>query len=433
VYDLSLVTDALQQIIVDALAASPLFGHGPPSFSFSVSGQHPQSLPTGSDCEVNLYLFHLTEDKFLKNSFWSQASMTGQPHGPARQPVAFEPLCLDLYFILSAQSQTSHEHEQQAMSIAMRALHEHGTVKLATPTPDGVATSEISLSLESPTWDELSRLWQAFAVPLRLSAQYRAGVAVLMPEQGLTSQPRPKQWTVVSVPAAPPSDPSFPQLFGTSRRVQYIAPGRGPQVFEQTPATAAPAPKAVKGQAFMLRGRGLADTDLVFLVESFPDGSETETDITAAWKHPLKPSYPAVPENGVPFLLRPPQTPPGSCPPPGRYGLRVGRPTLPGWRSATVPVDIGPWVNPSGGPLLKPVSGVYTLPTANIPADGVELRLGTVRLTRRTSGTPAPGEWRLSGHDLKFAAPAETPAGIHPIGLRAADVEADPALWAVVP
>jgi hypothetical protein len=172
---------------------------------------------------------------------------------------------------------------------------------------------------------------------------------------------------------------------------------------------------------------------VVYLVTAHPDGSETETDITAAWKQPLTPPYPSIPANGVPFLLRPPQTPPGACPPPGRYGLRVGRPTQPGWRSATVPVGIGPWIDPTGGPLLNPASGVYTLTTANVPADGVELRLGTVQLTRRPSGTPGPGEWRLSGTTLTFAAPAGTPAGTYAIGLRAADVEADSALWAVVP
>jgi hypothetical protein len=33
---------------------------------------------------------------------------------------------------------------------------------------------------------------------------------------------------------------------------------------------------------------------------------------------------------------------------------------------------------------------------------------------------------------ITFAAPAGTPAGSHQLSLRVADVEADPALWAVV-
>jgi hypothetical protein len=434
VYDLSIISDKLLQIIGNALAASPLFGGGAPPFSVSVSGQHPQQPPTGADCDLNFYMFHLTEDKYLKNQFWSQASITGQPPGPTRQAVAFEPLCLDLYFLLSAQSTSSYVHEQQVMSVAMRALHEHGTVKLATPTPDGAAESEISLSLESPTWDELSRLWQSLSVPLRMTAQYRVGVAMLIPEKGLVVKPNPKTWALISAPATP-GDPSLPQLLGTSRRVSYAAPATGARVFEQTPATAAPAPTAIAGQAFMLHGLGIKDTDLVYLVAYHADGSETEVDITPTWKHPLLPPYPTTPDGGVPFLLRAPQTPPGSCPAPGRYGLRVGRPTVPGWRSATVPFSIAPWIDPTGGPLLPAVAGVYTVPTANIPdfADKrVELRLGTTQLTRVAAGVPGPGEWVAGGGTLKFAAPGGMAAGTYPVGLRAADVEADPARWAVV-
>src|SRR5262249_25367906 len=156
---------------------------------------------------------HVAENKHLKNSFWSQAMLTGQPTTPARQPVAYEPLCLDLYFLLSAQSQTSYTHEQQVMSVAMRAMHEFGTLKLTTPTPTGQHTSEVSITLESPSWDELSRLWQALTVPLRMTAQYRVGVAMLMPLTGLVSQPVPTQWTLLGGPGGAGSGGSDPVLF----------------------------------------------------------------------------------------------------------------------------------------------------------------------------------------------------------------------------
>ncbi len=432
-YDLSIVTDALRQIIIDALGASPLFGGGPPPFSVTVSGQHPQQPPSGADCDLNLYLFHLTENKHLKNYFWSQASITGQPVGPPFQPIAYEPLCLDLFYLLTAQSPSSYVNEQQVMSVAMRALHEHGTVKLATPTPTGEATSEVSLGLESPTWDELARLWQALTVPLRATAQYRAGVAMLLPEPGpLTSPPHPTMWTIVSQPATWDPDASDPVLYGTSRRVTYTAPVTGVREFDQFPASAAPAPAAA-GQSFMLRGHYLADADPVYLVEYGPGGAETETDITATWKQPLAPPYTTVPVGGVPFMLRPPPTPPGACPPPGQYGLRVGQPGKPAWRSATVPFSIAPWIDPAGGPLLNPSGGTYSFTSTNIPATGAELRLGTVPLTQITSGAPAAGQWVLGGATVTFAAPAWLPAATYAIRLRAGNVEADPALWAVVP
>ena len=152
-FDVSFVTDALRDIVTAAIASSPVFGGGPPPFTLGVSSQHPQDAAASpsADCDLNLYLFHLVEDRYVRNQFWTQQSITGQPPGPPRQPVAFEPLCLDLYYLLSAHSQHSYAHEQQAMSVAMRAFHENAVVKLATPSPTGAPQSEITIELESLT------------------------------------------------------------------------------------------------------------------------------------------------------------------------------------------------------------------------------------------------------------------------------------------
>src|SRR5262249_29852827 len=119
-------------------------------------------------------------------------------------------------------------------------------------------------------------------------------------------------------------------------------------------------------------------------------------------------------------------------PPAGRYLLRVGRPTEPSFRSNDVPVSIAPWVDPTPGPLIGPAGGVFTCTVAGVPAVDAELRLGAVQLTR-SAGPPAPGEWRLNGTTITFRAPAQLVPGTYAVRLRAADVEADPALWAVVP
>src|SRR5206468_8124716 len=101
-YDLSIVTDTLRDILTAALASSPLFGGTPTPFSVAVSSQHPEAGTSAADCDLNLYLFHLTENRQLRNQFWSQDSITGQPAGPPRQPIAFAPLCVDLYYLLSS-------------------------------------------------------------------------------------------------------------------------------------------------------------------------------------------------------------------------------------------------------------------------------------------------------------------------------------------
>jgi hypothetical protein len=434
-HDLSIVTDTLRDILTDAINASPVFGGGPPPFSVTVSGQHPDTPGSGSDCELSLYLFHVAPDKFLANSFWTQAAQSGG--GTGKQPVAFEPLCLDLWYMLSAQSQGSYVQEQQVLGIAMQAFHEHATVKLPTPTPlpDPVTPSEVTLTLETPTFDELSRLWQALGLPLRTTAQYRVTVVFLTPPDLPPPAPEVTSVNLVSAPAdlaGPASDPTLPRLLSTRRTVSYVAPGPASLAFTQAPASTAPAPAGAGGQTVELDALMLADGDHVLLVSYDADGTATETDVTADWKIPLDPLYPSPPAHGVPFRLRPPA---GTAIPPGRYELVATRPSAPGWRSNAVPLSVAPWIDPSGGPLLHASGdGVYTLDAANVPTAGAVLRLGAVELTRIASGAdPDPGEWQCSGGSLiTFAAPAGTPAGAHQISLRAADVEADPALWALV-
>ena len=208
-------------------------------------------------------------------------------------------------------------------------------------------------------------------------------------------------------------------MLGTSRRVSYLAPD-GLRSFDQTPASAAPA----AGQEFLLRGRGLRDSDEVFLV----DGAGAETDVSA-WRVPLTTPYTTVPADGVPIVL----LPPASAPPAGRYRLRVGRSAEDAaWRSESVPFSIAPWIDPAGGPQIAAAGGIFTFTARHVPASGAELRLGTAPLTRVTTGTPAAGEWRTSGNTVTFAAPAALTPGTYAVRLRAADVEADPALWAVI-
>ena len=226
-----------------------MFGGGPPPFSVSVSGQHPETPSGGSDCELSLYLFHVGTDKFLANSFWTQAAQSGG--GVGKQPIAFEPLSLDLWYMLSAQSQSSYVHEQQVLGIAMQAFHEHGTVKLPTPTPlpDAVTPSEATLVLESPTFDEMSRLWQALGLPLRTTAQYRVSVVFLTPDQLPAPQPPVQEMNLAAAPADRADDPSLPHLLATRRTVNYTAPGPATRIVQQSPASTAPAPPASTGRS----------------------------------------------------------------------------------------------------------------------------------------------------------------------------------------
>jgi hypothetical protein len=223
-------------------------------------------------------------------------------------------------------------------------------------------------------------------------------------------------------------------LLATTRHVSYTPPAVPGmpllREYDQEPASTAPAPAGVAGQEVVLLGTGLTDTDVPLLVTVGAGGVVTETDLSA-WKVPLTTPYPTPPPGGVPITLRPPATA-GACPSPGQYQLQVSRPSLPGWRSDAVPLEIAAWIDPTGGPLLNAAAGLFTIKARNIPAAGAQLRLGTAALTRVTSA-PSAGQWRVSGNTVTFKAPADVAAGTYAIRLRVNNVEADPAQWAVVP
>ena len=66
------------------------------------------------------------------------------------------------------------------MSVAMRIFHANAAVRSdTTPTP----AWSLTLTMEHRSFDELSRLWQATTVPLRLGAVYRAAVVFLTPDE----------------------------------------------------------------------------------------------------------------------------------------------------------------------------------------------------------------------------------------------------------
>ncbi len=186
--DLSIVTDRLLKQLTDCTATSRLWVEDlttplvttPPPFTISFTGLPPDTAQSMDNCQLSLYLFHVAPDKFNRNAF---------PLGGRARTIPEQPLALTLYYLLSAHSKKSYIEEQQAMSIAVKCFHDHPTVSLTVPIDD--RTEEFTLTMEPQGVDEIGRLWQATASPLRLSAVYRASVIFLEPE----------------VPARPPVKP----------------------------------------------------------------------------------------------------------------------------------------------------------------------------------------------------------------------------------
>lgn len=196
IFDLSVVTDTLKRLIDTEWPNAPLWTPATPLFAVDVSGLSPDAVRQGQGAQLSLYLYHIEEDKATESLFWGAAAQSAG--GP---PLRYQPLALDLYYLLSVYAEGNYVHEQQAMSIAIRVFHENPVV--SGVGPDG-RPWQVTLTLERRSYDELSRLWQATTSALRLSAVYRASVVLLEPEQ--TPPPAPPV-SVIHLTAKPDAAP----------------------------------------------------------------------------------------------------------------------------------------------------------------------------------------------------------------------------------
>ena len=412
--DLSAVTDSLIGLVKTQWTAAPIWSElgGGPTFTPNFSGLAPDAAREESGPQLSMYLYHVESDNAQESLFW-QPQMLGVSVG---EPVRFLPLALDLYYLLFAYSPTSYTQEQEAMSVAMRVFHANPIVRSASGT---VPAWELTLTMEHRSYDELSRLWQATTSPLRMSLVYRAAVVFIDSDQMPESAPNPDAFTVAVDPVPLPlPTPGYPVLFGAFREGSYVGPASTPVSFSQSPATVAP------GQTFWLLGSDLSKTDNVYLL---PGAGGAEVDVTA-W---------AVQADTSParFVLSLPSAvgaAPGGAPAPGIYQLRTGTGTLGSTgatRSGLVPVSVGAYVDPKGGPVLTG-TGPFTVTGAGFTAGTTEVLVGTVALAGVT-GTPAAGQVSVdaSGTSFSFVPPAGPTGAVEPVRVRVNGIESDPALW----
>jgi hypothetical protein len=177
----------------------------------------------GSGRRVNLFLYKLAENPFLKNQ-----DFTVKPGNPNQLIPA--PLSLSLFYLLMPfapndpldGNATSH----QILGEAMRVFHENPVIPANYLEP-GLAGARELLQIASNPLDpeELSRIWSTFAQPYRLSVLYQVSSVQLdqLPE---SQRPLPKRVRQVGVP-----DVRAPLNLPT---VTEISPDSGPAGTEVT-------------------------------------------------------------------------------------------------------------------------------------------------------------------------------------------------------
>lgn len=438
VLDLSIITDTLIKLLEDCRDHSPLWNpeglavNPGPTFTIKITGSMPEAVRKDGDCQLSLYLFHVAQDKFQRNS---------PVMGPRSSVIPQQPLSLDLYYLLTAYADKNYVQEQQAMSIAMRCLYEtpivHKTVLINTQN----VKEEFCLTMEVETADEMSRLWQSFTTSFRLSVFYKVSVVFITPDvPGTQPAPPPKRIGLSVNPTLLPFV-SEGQVFGTLRNVIYTSPdttAAKPDIrsFDQSPATVA------AGQRFLLQGGGLNQdiSHRVYLL--FPDG--TEHEVTSWVVSDPDPSHKLRTDARITLELPTTLGAPPNTPPAGIYQLRVGSDKTQGdaqtIRSNATPfsiaarVDIADPLGPPVPPLLTAVGSIFTLSGAGFITGKTEVLLDTVPLTM-ASGTPGAGEFNVngSGTAISFRAPGHLTPGRYTVRIRVNQVEAAPAWWINIP
>jgi Pvc16 N-terminal domain len=157
--DLSIVTDRLIKLLDSYRLASSFPG-------FTVTGKPPEVIRREGGYQLSTYLFHLESEKFLKNS---PIGGPGAPNSP------FQPLSLNLYYLLSAVSdnENGYVEEQQAMSVALRCFHENPIIRTNVILGGQTIKEEFCLTMEMEAADSMGRVWLSATTAMRLAAVYR--------------------------------------------------------------------------------------------------------------------------------------------------------------------------------------------------------------------------------------------------------------------
>jgi hypothetical protein len=408
--DLSRISDRLIELLEGAVTSSALWttnGGTVTPFTLDVNALMPEAARNLGNCQLSMYLFHVSPSTFTRSMPLTSTSAQGN----ARQPLG-----LDLFYLLTAFSKDHPEQEQQAMSIAIKALHERSTY---IDPSNGLS---LTVTLESEKHDEANRRWQSYSTPFRLSTVYRVGVAFLTPRETTPRPAPPPRRIGLAAGTVPMPFALAGSLVSTASSANFEPVPATPDaviVYDYTPAVVAP------GGSFVVFGTGLAQptTSRFYLIEA--DG--TEREITA-WKGSAAQNN----ESRVVFTL--PAAVggiPANAPAPGVYLMRAGSSVSAGdsenFRTNAVPLTVTAAITPVASP-WNAAGGIFTFTGRGFVAGATELLLDTVTLNPAAGASPNAGEFvvNAAGTSVAFRVPAGIPAGTYFVRVRVRGVEGAP-------
>ncbi len=192
----------------------------------------------GGDQRINLFLYKIEENTFLKNQDWSLKPGNSNQLAPA-------PLSLNLYYLVTPYArndpQTGNSTAHEILGEAMRVFYENSVIPQQYLETDlKTAREEFRIVYNALDPEELSRLWSTFAQPFRLSVRYQV-LTVQLDMSPAGEMPLPKRVRTIGVPGV-------------------RAPFSPPAVLDMTPASG-PA-----GTAVTFTGENLAGWKVTVLV-----------------------------------------------------------------------------------------------------------------------------------------------------------------------
>lgn len=151
----------------------------------------------GGDRRINLFLYKLVENPFLKNQDFTVRAGTPNQLVPA-------PLSLSLFYLLTPYAPndplTGNVTAHQMLGEAMRVFYENPVVP-TTYLDAGLTDARERLQIASNALDpeELSRIWTTFSHPFRLSVLYEVST-IQLDRSAQSQRPLPNRVRQVGVP-----------------------------------------------------------------------------------------------------------------------------------------------------------------------------------------------------------------------------------------
>lgn len=426
VEDFAQVTHLLITQLTAAIKASPRYkAH---QFPFEVSGLMPAVTRNDGTNVLSLYLLHVSRDPYWRNT---------PVQGNRGQLNTSQPLSLNLSYLLTSYSEKNWPMEQYLMSVALQYFH-------ANPIYIS-STAEFTVTVEADSIEEMSRLWQAITVPIRLSAMFRVAIVFIAPQTPPPPQMRtPVEFglsvgTDLNLPG--PSPEPEPRLFEVAIQVAYRVP---PNASNAAQVTAVPVqPAVVAGESVRVRGSGLDQADAAAIYLS-PASGGSEWPMPSTWRvfgtsasgsagnadelvFKLPPAYGTTPASGTVLT---------ATPMPGAYKLAVGNATT-AFRSNALPLSIAPEVNGIGptAPLLTPTGSVYTFTASGLITGQTSILLDQTKLTVAATLGPGIATVNAVTGSISFELPTTgfTSGSYVPVRVIVNSIEAPPGWWVQIP